>query len=371
MCVCVCVCVCACVLSSARFSVPHACTRVEGSSPVALARVGRFVAAAEGARGRGGSFHAAVAALLLSAHLADTGMCIVFLTLAFALFFVPGAGRFQMLKPWEMVMVLLGVLALSHKALDLWFMLPHTQAVAPIWSRTCLHQWLGIVPLTAFEERQLQLAFVLSMLMISAHIRAILRERHARISGATLLADVPREGAQRASLLASSPLLDEHEGAGDGAAPESPAAAAAGGGAVPRAPGGTLSAEHWRERETLCPGAGVVVSFGDGEEDGGSGEAAEDAWLGWTAAQATIGGALLVLFYLFAAVKTGDVAGGSGGGVSRQSKQSLAPVLMALLILHALVARSCIHAVCQRLQVGRPCPPSMCAAWFQGSGFRG
>ena len=288
-------------------------------------------------------------------------MCIVFLSLAFALFFVPGEERYQMLRAWKLVMLLLGVLVLAHKAIALWFMLPHTQAVAPIWSQTCLHQWLGIVPLTAYEERQLQLTFVFSMLMISAHVRAVLKESRASLSGEALLADVPRETVQRSSL-ASSPLLDEHEGDADGkgVAGEGDTrdmrAATAGLAHDARASGSTLSADHWRHTHRLegaqnSSANARVVTFDDGDEvDSGRGcslAAADEAWLDWTLAQGAIGLALLALFYLFAAVKTNNAQGSGGGG----SKQALAPVLMVLLILHALVARSCIHSVCQRLQV--------------------
>ena len=301
-----------------------------------------------------GSFHAAIAALLLSAHLADTGMCIVFLSLAFAVLFVPGQGRFRVLRPWKLVLLLLGVLAVAHKAIDLWFKLPHMQTVAPMWSRTCLHQWLGVVPLTSFEERQLQLTSVLSMLMISAHVRAILKESRPSRSAAGLLADFPREALQRSSL-ASSPLLDEHEANADGdARGESQHAETAGLPPPASASDSTLSADHWRE--TRRSGAGLqgsgntrIVTFEDGDDASSSGRreaASDDAWMGWTLAQATIGCALLVLFYLFAAVKNEDEEG-SGGG----SQQALAPLFMALLILHALVARSCIRSVCQRLQV--------------------
>lgn len=301
-----------------------------------------------------GSFHAAIAALLLSAHLADTGVCIIFLSLAFAVLFVPGQGRYRVLRPWKLVLLLLGVLAVAHKAIDLWFKLPHMQTVAPMWSRTCLHQWLGIVPLTSFEERQLQLTFVLSMLMISAHVRAILKESRTSRSAAGLLADFPREALQRSSL-ASSPLLDEHEANADGDALGEHAETAGLMTPAASACDSTLSADHWREKSRLAAGLqgsdnARIVTFEDGDEvsSGGRREgASDDAWMGWTLAQATIGCALLVLFYLFAAVKHEDEERGGGGG----SQQALAPLFMALLILHALVARSCIRSVCQRLQV--------------------
>jgi hypothetical protein len=48
------------------------------------------------------TFHAAVAALLISAHLADTCMCIVFLALAFGMLIAPHKQRYlSMVGPWK------------------------------------------------------------------------------------------------------------------------------------------------------------------------------------------------------------------------------------------------------------------------------
>ena len=44
-------------------------------------------------------------ALPLSAHLADTCMCIVFLGLSLGLFFLPGQERYLMLRPWNAVLL--------------------------------------------------------------------------------------------------------------------------------------------------------------------------------------------------------------------------------------------------------------------------
>jgi len=88
----------------------------------------------------------------------------------------------------------------------------------------------------------------------------------------------------------------------------------------------------------------------DGDEEDASGTgaaaAAEKSWMGWTLAQGAIGLALLMIFDLFASIKGDDTLPDD-----EQPKQSLAPVLMLLLVLHAVVAKSCIRSVCQRLQL--------------------
>ncbi len=52
---------------------------------------------------------------------------------------------------------------------------------------TCVHRWLGVVPLSRPEERQSELTFVMSMLLISAHVRAALKERQRKQTQARML----------------------------------------------------------------------------------------------------------------------------------------------------------------------------------------
>jgi len=286
---------------------------------------------------------------------------------------------------------LLGVLVLAHKAMDLWSTLPRNLAVVPMWSGTCLHKWLGVVPLSAMEERQMQLTFVLSMLMVSAHVRAVLKEQRFLGSGASgVLADVPYESLQAEFVglglrdrFASSPLLDDqaqqslqqlqgeqmstlvapHEVAAGNADLENledftSQQGAARGGAVGAGSSGsaqtkqlssdTLSAVHWKGSPTMVDREVDFDVDGDEEDASGTGAAAaaEKSWMGWTLAQGAIGSALLMIFDLFASIKGDDTLPDD-----EQPKQSLAPVPMLLLVLHAVVAKSCIRSVCQRLQL--------------------
>ena len=246
-----------------------------------------------------------------------------------------GVTIFALLR--QMVLVLLGILALAHKCMDLWYMRPHNHAGIFILSGSCMHKWMGVVPLSPFEERHIQFTFVFSMLMISAHLRAVLKSRaHAdahgsNMSGCVLLAEVPDDSslvdraiqmphASRHSL-ASSPLLDDNEQSDDGDALQRQQEAGSAGlsSKAGCTPANTLSADHWRGPSpgSMAVGDGAAGSGGEciggdadwSEDDVDSvqsrtacrGGGADETWMGWSCAQVAIGLALLGLFYLFAA----------------------------------------------------------------------
>ena len=319
------------------------------------------------------SFHAAVAALLLSAHLAHTAMCPVFLVLALVIFFVPGtrsrlAGgrstccndtRYHLILAWRSVLLLLSVLVLAHKVMDLWYTLPFNQVdsdSAARWGleQSCLNKWLAIIPLTPFEERQQQLTFVLSMLMISAHLRAAVKAR------AILAPPGPLEQSARHGILTTPPDTSQHarnDGEDEGECEGTPRSSPLLDEAQRRAlsPSVTLSGEHWRTGPLLRD-----TSASDGHNDDGA-ESSEEAawsrdstgktWVGWSSAQAAIGLALVALFYVFAAAPSGHIPSDPQTPRDLVPSTALAPVLQVLIMLHALVAKSSIHTLCRLLQI--------------------